>query len=130
WYQESRSWSEVPAGFRSWSELEDKAARLYDWMPGTITGLLQSPDYARAILATFPGVTDDTITTRLAARIERQRRVLARDNPPKVIFVVDELALYRQAGTPAMMADQMTHLADTAALPHVTVQILPAVAHP
>lgn len=130
WYQESRSWSEVPAGFRSWSELEDKAARLYDWMPGTITGLLQSQDYARAILATFPAVTDDTITTRLAARIERQQRVLARDAPPKVIFVVDELALYRQVGTPAVMAAQMRHLAGTAALPHVTVQVLPAVAHP
>jgi len=130
WYQESRSWSEVPAGFRSWSELEDKAARLYDWMPGTVTGLLQSQDYARAILATFPAVTGDTIASRLTARVERQRRVLARDEPAKVIFLVDELALYRQVGTPAVMAAQMRHIAATAAMPHVTVQVLPAVAHP
>jgi Domain of unknown function (DUF5753)/Helix-turn-helix domain len=130
WYQESRSWSEVPAGFRSWSELEDKAARLYDWMPGTVTGVLQSPDYARAILATFPAVTHDTIAARLAARVERQQRVLKRDDPPKSVFLVDELALYRQVGLTEVMAAQMTHLAATAALPNVTIQVLPAVAHP
>ena len=130
WYQESRSWSEVPAGFRSWSELEDKAARLYDWMPGTVTGLLQSEDYARAILATFPAVTAETIAARLAARVERQRRVLTRDDPPKVIFVIDELALYRQVGSAEVMAAQMRQLVVTAAMPHVTVQVLPAVAHP
>lgn len=130
WYQESRSWSEVPAGFRSWSELEDKAIRLCDWMPGTITGLLQSQDYARAILATFPAVTDDTIASRLTARVERQQRVLARDNPPKIMFLVDELALYRQVGAPDVMAAQMRHLAATTALSHVTVQVLPAIAHP
>ena len=113
WYQESRSWSEVPAGFRSWSELEDKAARLCDWMPGTVTGVLPSEDYARAILATFPAVTEETIASRLAARVERQQRVLARENPPKVIFLVDELALYRQVGTAAVMAAQMRHLAAT-----------------
>src|ERR1700760_2812995 len=130
WYQESRSWSEVPAGFKSWSELEDKAARLCDWMPGTVTGLLQSQDYARAILATFPAVTEDTITARLAARVERQQRVLERIDPPKIIFVIDELALYRQVGTTQVMAAQMQHLAAVAALPQVTAQILPAVAHP
>ena len=130
WYQESRSWSEVPAGFRSWSELEDKATRLYDWMPGTVTGLLQSPDYARAILATFPAVTEDAITSRLAARVERQQRVLTRDEPAKVIFLIDELALFRQVGSSEVMAGQMRQLAATASLPHVTVQVLPAVAHP
>ena len=104
WYQESRSWSEVPAGFRSWSE--------------------------RAILATFPAVTEETIATRLASRVERQSRVLARDDPPKTIFLVDELALYRQVGTAEVMAGQMRHLAAAAAMSHVTIQVLPAVAHP
>jgi hypothetical protein len=130
WYRESRSWSEVPAGFRSWSELEDKASRLCDWMPGTLTGLLQSEDYARAILATFPAVTPDAIATRLTARIDRQRRVLARTDPAKAIFLVDELALYRTVGSAVVMAAQMRQMATVAAMPHVTVQILPAVAHP
>jgi transcriptional regulator with XRE-family HTH domain len=130
WYQESRSWSEVPAGFRSWSELEDKAARLCDWMPGTVTGLLQSPDYARAVLATFPAVTQETTAARLAARVERQQRVLARDDPPKVTFLVDEMALYRQVGTTEEMAAQMRHLAAAAAMPQVTIQVMPAIAHP
>jgi Domain of unknown function (DUF5753) len=99
-------------------------------MPGTITGLLQSEDYAHAILETFPAVTEETLATRLASRVERQSRVLARDDPPKTIFLVDELALYRQVATADVMAGQMHHLAATAAMPHVTIQVLPAVAHP
>jgi transcriptional regulator with XRE-family HTH domain len=79
WYEESRHWAEVPAGFRSWAELEDKAQRLHDWMPSIITGLLQTEDYARALLETYPGVTDDAVKSRLAARMERQRRGLRRD---------------------------------------------------
>ena len=55
WYQESRSWSEVPAGFRSWSELEDKAARLCDWMPGTSQPACSSLRTTRArILGDLP----------------------------------------------------------------------------
>jgi Domain of unknown function (DUF5753) len=44
--------------------------------------------------------------------------VLARDDPPKTIVLVDELALYRQVGTADVMAGQMRHLAAAAAMPH------------
>lgn len=130
WYEESRHWAEVPPGFRNWAELEDKATTLRAWMPGIVTGQLQTEDYARALLATYPGVSDEVIKNRLAARLERQRRVLMRDNPPLVWFVVDEMALYRLVGSPAVMAAQMRQLAAMAAMPNVTLQVLPAVAHP
>ena len=65
----------------------------------------------------------------LANRLERQRCILGRDNPPKVTFLVDELALYRCVGSAEVMADQLRRLRDTAALPLVTLQVLPAVAH-
>ena len=42
WYDESLTWSEVPAGFRNWTEIEDKAARVRAWSPGVIHGLLQT----------------------------------------------------------------------------------------
>ena len=67
---------------------------------------------------------------RLANRMERQRRVLMREDPPAAWFMVDEMALYRRVGSPEVMAAQMRHLSDVAALPTVTVQVLPAVAHP
>ena len=55
YYEDSRTWA--PPGFRSWAEYEDKAPRLSVWSPGVIHGLLQTEDYARALLDTAPGVT-------------------------------------------------------------------------
>jgi hypothetical protein len=63
--------------------------------------------------------------------MERQRRVLLRDDdPPAAWFVVDEMALYRKVGSAEVMAAQMRQLAAVAAMAKVTVQVLPAVAHP
>ena len=130
WYDESRTWSEVPPGFRSWAEIEDRAASLRAWSPGIVHGLLQTEDYARALLATSPGVTDETVASRLSARMERQRRVIMRDTPLAAWFVVDEMALYRLVGSAGIMTGQMRQLAAVASMPDVTIQILPAVAHP
>src|ERR1700724_1112075 len=127
WYDESRTWAEGPPGFRSWGEVEEKAMALRGWWPSIISGLLQTEDYARALIAVQPAVTDEITHARLASRMERQRRVLYRDDPPSAWFVVDELALYRYVGSPEVMADQLRHLADVARLPHVTLQVLPAV---
>lgn len=127
YYEDSKSW--VPAGFRNWAEYEERAERLYDWYPSIITGLLQTEDYARAILSAS-GASPDVISSRLAARMERQRRVLLHDDPPKAWFVVDEVALFRYVGSTETMAGQMAHLADVARLPSMTLSVMPAVAHP
>jgi hypothetical protein len=129
-YGESRNWPEVPATFKSWPEYEDKAASLRDWSPSILTGLLQTQDYARALIAVQPHITSQTASARLANRTERQKRVLERANPPAAWFLVDELSLYRQVGTPQSMAAQLRRLLEIAAMPKVTVQVVPAVAHP
>jgi transcriptional regulator with XRE-family HTH domain len=130
WYTESRAWSEIPASFRSWQEYEDKASRLHLWSPGIIHGLLQTEDYARALLATMPKATSEVVATRLTSRMERQRRTVGRPDPPTSWFIVDELSLYRLVGTADTMAAQLRRLVDVAAIPGVTVQVLPAIAHP
>jgi transcriptional regulator with XRE-family HTH domain len=128
YYGESKSW--VPAGFRNWPEYEDKAATLRVWSPGVIDGLLQTEDYANTFLRTYPGATDEIAAARLANRMARQRRVLMREDPPESWFIVDELALYRLVGSAEVMAEQMQVIAAVAAMPNVTLQVLPAVAHP
>lgn len=128
YYEESRTWT--PPGFRDWAEYEDKAVNLRAWMPGIVHGLLQTEGYARALLETSPGVTDEIVTARLTARMARQRRVLMRGDPPSAWFLVDQLSLYRLVGSPDIMGAQMGHLAAVAAMPNVTLQVLPAVAHP
>jgi hypothetical protein len=60
----------------------------------------------------------------------RQQRAFFREEPPSAWFVVDEMALYRRVGSQETMAAQMRHLADVAALPNVTLTVMPAVIHP
>jgi hypothetical protein len=100
------------------------------WSPGVIDGLLQTEDYARALLGTYPDVTGEAVSGRLAARMDRQRHVLQRDAPPTVWFVIDQLSLCRLVGSPAVMGAQLRHLAAVAVMPRITVQLLPAIAHP
>jgi transcriptional regulator with XRE-family HTH domain len=130
WQRESLTWSEVPAGFRSWTEFEDSARQLHVWSPGIVHGLLQAEGYARSLILTSPGVTGEQVRDRLAARMNRQHRVLGRDDPPAAWFVVDELSLYRHVGSPKIMAAQMRRLQEVASMPRVTLQVLPAIAHP
>jgi hypothetical protein len=56
--------------------------------------------------------------------------VLYRDDPPAVCCLVDHMALYRLVGSPEVMAGQMDHLLEVSAMPNVTLQVLPAIAHP
>jgi transcriptional regulator with XRE-family HTH domain len=128
YYQELQEWSEVPAAFKDWSEHEDATANLRDWWPSFVSGLLQTEDYARAQLRTYPGVDEATVAARLVSRMERQRRLFSRD--VLAWFVIDELCLYRLVGSAEIMAGQMGHLLEVAAMPNVTIQILPAVSHP
>jgi hypothetical protein len=128
YYEESKSW--VPAGFRSWAEYEDKASVLRVWSPGVIDGFLQTADYARTVLSSELGATAEQVAARLASRMQRQQRVLFRDAPPRAWFVVDEFSLYRYVGSPEIMASEMRHLLEVAAMPNVTIAVMPPVLHP
>ena len=99
-------------------------------MPGTVHGLFQTKDYAPVFLSTLASVPAEVVEARLASRMARQQRVLHRDDPPAVVCIIDHVALYRGVGSPAIMAAQMRHLLDLAGQPNVTLQVLPAVAHP
>ena len=112
-YAESRTWIATPPWFRSWVEHEQQAATLRIWQLGVLSGLLQTEQYARAILAVNPGVTEEQVSERLAARLARQA-ILARDDPdpPAAWFLVDEAALRRCVGSPEIMAGQVFEDAD------------------
>jgi transcriptional regulator with XRE-family HTH domain len=129
WYRESLSWSEVPAGFRNWAEFEDGARQLLIWSPSIIHGLFQTSGYASALIRTTPGVTSEQVRDRLTARLERQRRVLLREDPPAARVLVDELSLHRVVGSREVMAAQLRHLLDMTAMATVTIQVMPAIAH-
>jgi Domain of unknown function (DUF5753)/Helix-turn-helix len=125
-YEEMRTWA--PPGFRDWSEHEEKTGILRDWSPTVITGLLQTEDYARSVLETSPGATEEVISARLTSRMQRQKRLFGRE--VRAWFVIDEPSLSRLAGSPEVMAVQMGHLLEVTSMPNVTVQVLPPVVHP
>ena len=89
---------------------------MHVWSPSIVDGFLQTEGYARSLLETYPGVTPDAVTARLADRMERQRRLFGRD--VRAWFIVDELALLRRVGSPEIMATQLAHLAEVAAMPN------------
>jgi transcriptional regulator with XRE-family HTH domain len=90
-----------------------------------IPGLLQVRDYARAVIrAIGHDLPLKEIERRVELRMARQG-LLAGDDPPKLWVVLDEAALRRRVGGPSVMREQLEHLGEVAALPNVTLQVLP-----
>jgi hypothetical protein len=114
----------APAWFRPWLEVEETADALRTWEPLMIPGLLQTEDYARAILSGDIGVTSEQIEEQVAARMQRQS-ILTRVKPPLLWFVLDEAVPHRPVGNPAVMAAQLHHLLEVAKPSGITIQLLP-----
>jgi transcriptional regulator with XRE-family HTH domain len=79
-----------PAWFRDWVEIEQEATTLRWFEPLLIPGLLQTEEYARAVLqAAHPASTDDEVDRLVSARMDRQA-ILTRDDPPLLWVIIDE----------------------------------------
>jgi DNA-binding XRE family transcriptional regulator len=102
---------------------EETASHISNYQQGLVPGLLQIPDYTRAVMATFD-VPVDEAERRVAIRVGRQL-VLSRPQRPQYLAVVDEAVLRRPIGDPAVMAEQVSHLAQLARRQNVTIQVLP-----
>ena len=115
-----------PASFRSFAPHEVEATALYTFEHSFIPGLLQSEAYARAVMEAYPDATEDVVSERLAGRLSRQA-ILDRDDPPPpvVCALIDQSALNREIGGPAVMREQLMHLVTMSRRPNITVQIIP-----
>ncbi|WP_431904867.1 helix-turn-helix domain-containing protein [Micromonospora carbonacea] len=111
-----------PSWFRPWLEAERNATQLRYFNPTLVPGLLQTENYARAVLRFDDTKPEAEVERQVAARLERQD-ILIREHPPQVIAVIDEAALRR---TDAIMAEQLAHLLRMADLPHVHIHVIPA----
>jgi transcriptional regulator with XRE-family HTH domain len=114
-----------PSWFRPFAQHEAEATSLRTFQVVLIPGLLQTGDYARALLSTKVGATEDDVDQLVTARLERQA-ILDRDNPPLLWVVVDEAALHRPVGGRDVMRLQVEHLAEMAGRPNVVIQVIPA----
>ena len=115
-----------PASFRPFAAYEAEATALYVFEHSLIPGLLQIPEYARAVLSTRPNTTEDEIDGLVEGRLARQA-ILTRENPPAPLLwaLMDEGVLYRPVAPAAVMDEQLAHLAEISQLPNITVQVVP-----
>jgi transcriptional regulator with XRE-family HTH domain len=115
----------LPSGFDIYVGLEAETAAVRSYEVSVVHGLLQTADYARAVLGEmFPRHTADQIERLVNLRMTRQRRF--EDDPPLELWaILDEAVIRRAVGGPECMREQLEHLITQAGRQGVTVQVLP-----
>jgi transcriptional regulator with XRE-family HTH domain len=115
----------LPSGFDIYVGLEAETAGIRSYEISAVPGLLQTADYARAILREmFPRHTADQIDRLVDLRMARQQRFEG-DPPLELWAILDEAVVQRTVGGAAVMRRQLNHLLAEAARPGVTLQVLP-----
>ncbi|AYG84262.1 hypothetical protein DWB77_06475 [Streptomyces hundungensis] len=115
----------LPPQYRDFISLESQACSARTLETSVVPGLLQTPDYARAVTrAALGGAPPDTVDSLVEVRIARQE--VLRGDPPLVLSaVLDEAVVRRWVGGRTAMREQLRHLLEVAALPHVRLQVIP-----
>ncbi|MGW6139356.1 helix-turn-helix domain-containing protein [Streptomyces sp. NPDC055144] len=115
----------VPSWFTAYVSLETGAKTLRTYEPQYVTGLLQTPDYARAVLrGGLPNGSEEELARRVELRLHRQS-LLEREDAPTLWVVMEEAVLHRAVGSPDVMREQIERLLDVSELAHISVDIVP-----
>ncbi|MGW5729723.1 helix-turn-helix domain-containing protein [Nocardia beijingensis] len=116
----------IPKTFDVYVGLEAAAGKLVSYQPDLIPGLLQTADYDRALAPlAWPDETPQQWEQRVEIKAQRQNIVTRRTQPVVLDMVIGEAALWRVAGSSAIMAAQNRHLADMSTRDNVTIRVLP-----
>jgi transcriptional regulator with XRE-family HTH domain len=117
-------WQPLNLPYATYIGLEAEAASISDYGLGVIPGLLQTPEYARAVVRTGePGFAADEVEQRVHGRMTRQQLLFGQD-APRFEAVVDESVLHRVVGSPAVMQAQLERLLELSELPSVTLRVI------
>jgi hypothetical protein len=122
WWQ---AYSDLSSEYTTYIGLEAEAASMRSFASAVLPGLLQTEDYARAVirsalLISSPGEIERRVEVRMA-----RQRLLVQEESLRLWTVLDEAIIRRPIGGPAVMRSQLERLLDMADLPNVTVQVLP-----
>ncbi|MGI5226986.1 helix-turn-helix domain-containing protein [Actinoallomurus sp. CA-142502] len=119
---ETRRLAVLPPGFSKYVQFEGQAGTIRTYSLVLIQGLLQTEEYARAILLTVQ--RPDTVDQFVAARMERQA-ILTRQKPPRLWATIDERALHSMIGGREVMRGQLQHLLEASKNPNIMVEVVP-----
>ncbi|WP_241562119.1 helix-turn-helix domain-containing protein [Streptomyces hoynatensis] len=122
WHQYSQ---DLDPDFEERLDLEDDAVRILAFQPLLVPGLLQTADYARAVIRSAErSASDDEVETWMSMRMTRQD-ILSRETPPQLVCVLDEAVLHRQIGGPATLIGQLKRLCEVNSPPELSIQVVP-----
>ena len=115
----------LPRWFQSYLGLEASAALVRTYEVQFVPGLLQTEDYARAVVVLGYGqARSEEIDRRVGLRMQRQR-ILDRSGSAHLWAVMDEAVLRRPIGNPTIMSAQLQELLEAIGRPNVTLQVIP-----
>jgi transcriptional regulator with XRE-family HTH domain len=117
---------EFPEQFGKFSDYEATAISVFTYQHSLIPGLVQTEDYARAVLRTRPKKKPEEIERRVLARLARQE-ILGpdRERPTELHALIDEGALRRPTAPAPVMYRQLLHLAEISDWPHIHIAVVP-----
>jgi transcriptional regulator with XRE-family HTH domain len=123
WLQQHGSW--LPKQLVTLIDHENKAVTIDDFQAMVVPGLLQTGEYARALISRSGNVPAEEIDERVAARLARQS-LFSRDRRARFTFSVHEFVLRTPVGGPAVMFDQLHHLLRMSMRSYITLRVVPA----
>ena len=115
----------MPKWFEDYVGLEEAAWRLQIYEVQFVPGLLQTEAYTRAVVSHGRPESVNSDTERLVTLRMRRKKILNGPNAPRVWAVIDESVLYRPLGGMQALREQIDHLLELTAMPHITLQIVP-----
>jgi transcriptional regulator with XRE-family HTH domain len=113
----------VPRWFEGWLEAEGSAHTLRLWSAVLLPGLLQTAEYARALFLAM-GMDEEAAEGQVKVRLDR-REILDRPDSPQVVAVLYEAVLHHLVGSPQVMHDALTHVAELSQRPNISIQVVP-----
>ncbi|MGH3871359.1 MAG: helix-turn-helix domain-containing protein [Pseudonocardiaceae bacterium] len=116
--------SRLPKQLVTLIDHENRAVTYSDIQPMLVPGLLQTGDYARAVISCMATMPTDEVDDRVAARLARQS-LLSRGRSARFTFYVHESALHTPMGGPVVMSEQLHHLLRMAVRPYVSLRVIP-----
>ncbi|MFI1169161.1 helix-turn-helix domain-containing protein [Streptomyces sp. NPDC020801] len=131
WWEQAEYEEVLPSGLGVYVGLEYDARALQCWELGFVPGLLQTADYARAVVSSLPRLSSDEVDRLVKARMQRQTRLTQEKDPLDLWAVIDESVLHRPLGGADVMRAQLSALVEWTARTNVTVQVYrPKDVHP
>ncbi len=115
----------ISATYQEFIAYEAEAAAIQDVNFSIVPGLLQAPDYARAVITSGPFITDPDDVEGLILVRQRRQAVITDDSSAQLTAILPEAALHQHVGGRAVLRDQLTYLLDHAKLPNVSLRVLP-----